>query len=204
MSVGQDLLDVPLHTMVYNLALAISRGQYALDRTSLETARVLATEKVQLIPEIDEIIEPTPFPVTNPDGSLKTNPDGTPVVLTGARIRAETMAPETYTLLQAGLQPTFYQFTEAQIEVKLSISMKRVDTQETHGNERLGLQVGAYRALAFGSSVNYRTANTYSYSAEGASVLRATMRPVPAPPRLIPRTVTINTFNSPATIYHSD
>ncbi len=203
MSVGQDLLDVPLHTIVHNLALAISRGQHALDRTSLETARVLATERVQIIPEIEDIIEPIPFPVTNPDGSPMTNPDGTPVVVTGTRIRAEAMPPETYTLLQAGLQPTFYQFTEAQIEVKLSISMKRVDTRETNGNERLGTQVGAYRALAFGSSVDYRVANTYSYSAEGASVLRVTMRPVPVPPRLIPRAGTINTFNSLAT-NHSD
>ena len=39
MSVGQDLLDVPFPQMVQNLAFAIARGQLALDRTSLATAR---------------------------------------------------------------------------------------------------------------------------------------------------------------------
>jgi hypothetical protein len=53
---------------------------------------------------------------------------------------------------------------------------------------------------AFVSPVNYRTANTYSYSAEGSSVLRATLRPVPPPPRLTPRIITINALNNPPTV----
>jgi len=54
--------------------------------------------------------------------------------------------------------------------------------------------------LAFGSTVNYRTANTYSYQAQGSSTLRVTMRPVPPPSRLTPQVVTINTLTSPPTV----
>ena len=36
----------------------------------------------------------------------------------------------TMNLLQAGLQPTFYQFTEAQLEVKISISVKRTEESQ--------------------------------------------------------------------------
>ncbi len=57
-TVGRDLLDVPFPDMVQNLAFAIARGQMALDRSSLATARTLARERVMLIPEIHEIIEP--------------------------------------------------------------------------------------------------------------------------------------------------
>ena len=41
MGVGQDLLDTPFPDMVMNLAFAIAKGQMALDRTSLATARML-------------------------------------------------------------------------------------------------------------------------------------------------------------------
>jgi hypothetical protein len=119
MSIGQDLLDVPFARMVENLAFAIADGQQALDRTSLDTARQLATTTVELIPEIHEVIYPNEIEVTRPSGNVRVpvlNPDGTRVVVTGASIDARAMDPETYTLLQAGLLPTFYQFTESSLK----------------------------------------------------------------------------------------
>jgi hypothetical protein len=191
MGIGQDLLDVPFPDMVMNLAFAIAKGQQALDRTSLETARRLARETVELIPEIHEIIEPDPHDVTI------TGPAGAPVTIpiTGAKITAKAMDPQTFTLLQAGLMPTFYQFTESLIEVKISISMKTARSSEF--SIGASLEVGAswgWGSAAFSSSVNYKTSNTYSYSAEGSSLLRTTLRPVPPPARLTPRIVTVNTF----------
>lgn len=192
MAIGQDLLDLPFAEVVRNLAFAIAEGQLELDRNSIETLKSLIETQVNIIPEIAEIIEPTVRTVTvnSPDGPKN-------ITITGANIRASGAAPITLSLLQAGLLPTFYQFTEAIIEVKLSISMKRTSTTETTGAGRLGARVGGYSALAFGSPVNYRTQNTFSYTAEGASVMRVTLRPVPPPPRLIPRTVTINTLVNP-------
>ena len=122
-----------------------------------------------------------------------------PIPVTGVNIRASGAEPVEMSLLQAGLLPTFYQFTEATIEVKLSITMKETTTSETKGTS-LGLRASRFGALAFGSPVDYRTANSYSYTAQGSSVLRATMRPVPPPPRLVPSTVTINTLVNPPTV----
>jgi hypothetical protein len=190
MGIGQDLLDVPFPDMVMNLAFAIAKGQQALDRTSLETARRLARETVELIPEIHEIIEPDPHTVT------VTGPAG-PVAIpvTGAKITARAMDPQTFTLLQAGLMPTFYQFTESLIEVKISISMKTTRSSEFAIGASLEVSAGwGWGSAAFSSSVNYKTSNTYSYSAEGSSLLRTTLRPVPPPARLTPRIVTVNTF----------
>ena len=56
MSVGQDLLNVPFPDMVRSLAMAIADGQRSLDKTSVDTARLLAEEKVSLIEEIWEVI----------------------------------------------------------------------------------------------------------------------------------------------------
>jgi hypothetical protein len=181
--------------MVMNLAFAIAKGQMALDRTSLATARMLAREKVMLIQEIQEIIEPD---FRSVDVTVRDE-DGTPhtesIVVTGARVTFDSMDPEEFTLLQAGLQPTFYQFTESIIEVKISISMKTARSSEFEVGASLEASASwGWGSAAFSSSVNYRTSNTYSYSSEGSSLLRTTLKPVPAPSRLTPRVLTINTL----------
>ena len=43
-------------------------------------------------------------------------------------------SPVKTTLLQAGLLPTFYQFTEALIEVKLSVTLKETSATQTGAN----------------------------------------------------------------------
>ena len=195
MGVGQDLLDVPFPQMVQNLAYAIARGQLALDRTSLTTARMLAREKVMLIQEVQEIIEPDFRTV---DVTVRDE-DGTPttesIVVTGARVRFDSMDPEEFTLMQAGLAPTFYQFTESIIEVKMSISQRSTSSSEFEFGASLEASASwGWGSASFASHVNYKTSNSYSYSAEGSSLLRTTLKPVPAPSRLTPRILTINTL----------
>ena len=198
MGIGKDLLDIPFAELVRNLAFAVAEGQLELDRSSIATLQFLMDPQnnVKIIPEISEIIEP----------SVRTVPvtGSAPIAVTGVTIRASGAQPVEMSLLQAGLLPTFYQFTEATIEVKLSITMKETETKETGGSTPIGRRTSKFAALAFGSPVDYRTANTYSYAAQGSSVLRATMRPVPPPPRLIPSTVTINTLVTPPTVTRND
>ena len=205
MSVGRDLLDVPFPEMVMNLAYAIAKGQMALDRTSLATARMLAREKVMLIQEIQEIIEPdfrtVDVKITDQDG----NPGIETIRVTGARVKFESMKPEEFTLMQAGLMPTFYQFTESIIEVKMSISQKSTSSSEFEVGASLEASASwGWGSASFASHVNYKTSNTYSYSVEGSSLLRTTLKPVPPPSRLTPRILTINTLpclqGQPATV----
>jgi hypothetical protein len=195
MSVGQDLLDVPFPQMVQNLAFAISQGQMALDRSSLETTRALAREKVKIIEEIHETITPS-FETVNltiDDGQGGTR--NASVVITGARITSESTVPVDYTLQQAGLFPTFYQFTESVIEVKMAISQKSSSSNELDVGASLSVSGGfGPVSVAFAAHVNYKTSNTYSYSAEGSSLLRTTLKPVPPPSRLTPRIITVNTL----------
>jgi hypothetical protein len=199
-SVGRDLLDVPFPEMVMNLAFAIARGQMALDRTSLSTARTLARERVMLIPEIHEIIEPEFY-----DRDVEIDGRTEHIRITGARIRAEAMPEQSFTLLQAGLLPTFYQFTESIIEVKMSISQKSTSSSEFEFGASLEASASwGWGSASFASHVNYKTQNTFSYSSEGSSLLRTTLKPVPAPTRLMPRIVQVNTLpmllNQPAIV----
>jgi hypothetical protein len=197
MSIGRELLDVPFPEMVFKLANAVAQGQRQLDRSSLDTARALARATVRVIPEIYELIEP---------GQVR-NVGGVPV--TGVRVTFDNADPLNYTLLQAGLMPTFYQFTESIIEVKISISQRTSGTSEFEFGASLEVSAEASVDFLFGSAtvsstfsshVNYKSSNTYSYSAEGSSLLRTTLRPVPPPARLIPRVVTIDATRTPPQI----
>jgi hypothetical protein len=191
-TVGADLLAVPFPKMVLSLAQAISKGQLALDQASLNTLKVLAKTKFDYIPEITETLTPHPMTVNGVD-------------VTGVDVDLATPRALKMTLLQAGIVPTFYQFTESVIEVKMSISSK----VETQSEFEFGLEVEASAGFLFASAtvtshVNYRTQSTYSYNAEGSSLLRTTLRPTPPPQRIMPRFITVNTLVQPPVVTFSE
>jgi hypothetical protein len=185
-TVGADLLAVPFPKMVFDLASAIAKGQTALDRASLGTLRVLANTEFDYIPEITEVISKHEMTVEG-------------VTVTGVNVDLEKpIRSIPLTLLQAGINPSFYQFTE-------SISSK-VTTQSEF---EFGIEATASAGFLFASGsvsshVDYRTSNTYSYSAEGSSLLRTTLKPVPPPARMMPRFITVNTLVQPPQVTTSE
>lgn len=193
MAVGQELLDVPIADMVRDLAGAVAEGQLALDRASIDTLKFLASQAnaIELIPEVVEVIAPT-------NSSIGVN--GQNVNVPGVSITQQPTTPVKTTLLQAGLLPTFYQFTEALIEVKLSVTLKETSTTQTSGRPGFGKR----SVMAFAAPVNFRNASTYSHTAEGSSLLRVTMKPVPAPVRLAPDVVTVNTTVNPPVVTRTE
>ena len=111
MAIGQELLDVPIADMVRDLAGAVAEGQLALDRASIDTLKFLADQAnaIDLIPEVVEVIAPN-------NSNVVVN--GQNVAVAGVSVTQQPTTPVKTTLLQAGLLPTFYQFTEALIEVE--------------------------------------------------------------------------------------
>jgi len=208
MTIGQDLLAVPFPDMVYNLARAIADGQKRLDKNSLNTLKELSRTTFKFIESITEVLQPDPIDV---------DIDGTTITVTGVKVKTSFADPTPLTLLQAGLTPTFYQFTEALIEVKISLKSTtdtevKVDSgfefDQTVGLE-LGFGGGILGGLFGGPSgkitstthvathTDISVSNKYSYSAEGSSVLRTTLKPVPPPQRVMPRFITVNALLTP-------
>lgn len=203
MSVGKDLLDVPFADMVFSLASAIAKGQTRLYRASLATLKALSSQKFDWIPEVTETLTPIPKTVHGVD-------------VTGVDVEFSASDPVKLTLLQAGIFPTFYQFTESVIEVKMSISQKTSTStsfeasSQFDASETVSGSVGFLfesanfsETVSYSSSVDYKTSNTYSYSVEGSSSLRTTLKPVPPPSRIMPRFITVNLMkpNSPEVTY---
>jgi hypothetical protein len=191
-TVGADLLAVPFPKMVLSLAQAIAKGQTALDKASLNTLKVLARTQFDYIPEITEVLTPT-----------NITAGGTTV--TGVDVQLVAPRALRMSMLQAGIVPSFYQFTESVIEVKMSISSK----VESQSEFEFGLEVEASAGFLFASGsmsshVNFRTQNTYSYSVEGSSLLRTTLKPTPPPQRMMPRFITVNALVSPPVVTFSE
>jgi hypothetical protein len=183
--IGNELAEVPFGDFISNVAQGIADGQRALDLTSVRTLIELSKTTVDLIPEVTEVITPEPFDV-NVSGQA-------PIEVTGARVTASAAEPITMSALQAGIVPSFYQFAEATIQLKMSLQMREVEKTETEGTKSRGRQL-------FGSHVNFRTQNTFTYSAEASSSVTAILRPVPPPLRVVPPTVTINALGPTPTV----
>lgn len=98
------------------------------------------------------------------------------------------LGKRSYSLLELGLTPTFYQFVDSVIEVKVSISVKsstESTTTSTKASASFGWDLGGVSASVSAVSASY--ANKYQYSAEGSSLMRTKLVPVPAPALLSER-----------------
>jgi hypothetical protein len=83
-----------------------------------------------------------------------------------------------YSLIALGFTPTFYAFTEATVEAKLSFTMAE--------SSEFGISVGAQAGgvvgpVMFAASVDVSYARKFSVSAEGSSSIAARIVSLPAP-----------------------
>ncbi len=157
MSIGQQLLDVPFGEMVSSLGMAIAQAQCALDQNSIEILKMMG--------EADTVTLPMVGSMEYSDGKLKVEDKDFSTSMIGA-----------------GFQPTFYQFAETVIEVKMAISMSQESSSETHSTTTETSKKKSFwrnKSTARTSTVDATYSSKYNYSAEGSSLLRTRLVPVP-------------------------
>jgi len=159
-SIGQQLLDVPFPDMIKSMGLAIAQAQFELDNVSLRMAQMMAGE----------------YEVPDPEDDTKTEKITATVNFNG----------EEMSLLELGFTPNFYQFVDTIIEVKISLSMSlereyKRKTKKVNATISSGHAFFYAKAKASVSSVSASYSSKYQYSAEGSSLLRTKLVPVPAP-----------------------
>ncbi|WP_206057572.1 hypothetical protein [Nitrincola schmidtii] len=178
LSLGQELLNVPMGDMIRDMAFAIADAQMQLDANSVEVAEMMSGLKV----------------IYDENGN-KAFDDSR--VYFGHTYDGDTRVPTRVSMLELGFTPTFYQFVDTIIEVKIAIKITQSNSsfdrqKDTSRNTNTTLSGGLGLFKATGS--RNKTVNTsqvdatyssrYSYSAEGASLLRTKLCPVPPPPIL--------------------
>lgn len=160
-NVGQDLLQVPFPEMVKAMAIGIAEAQLALDMTSMKIAKFMSGMPDEKNPTADQ-----------------------------KRQNLVNFGGGEFSLLELGFTPTFYQFVDTIIEIKMSISMSQEETKATSKFD-LDSEAGFHAGLGFmsvrgGASLRVSTvsasfASKYQYSAEGSSLMRTKLVPVPPP-----------------------
>lgn len=143
-SVGQELLNAPFPELVKDLGVGIADAQYALDQVSIRITQLMAGYKVN---DAGNLVE-------DDNSFIQLKAGGT-----------------KYSLLALGFTPTFYQFVDTVIELKMSVTMTR--SSET--------SVQAKARALFVASVNASYSNKFQYSVEGSSLMRTKLVTVPAP-----------------------
>ena len=192
MSLGQDLLDVPMGDMIRDMAFAIADAQLQLDTASVRAAEMMSGKII----------------VRDEDGQPLMGDDGKPQTI-DSRVyfgKDDKGDPEQLSMMELGYSPNFYQFVDTIIEVKIAIKFTREteytrtskSSNRTYENTKKQRKAGAWSfGFLFGgsgskksnssqskvktSSVEATYSSKYSYSAEGSSLLRTKLKPVPPP-----------------------
>lgn len=167
-SIGQDLLDVPFPEMIKSMGLAVAEAQFELDRVGIRLAQMMSGEY--------ETEEPAP---TDDD------PNAVEIVKHESYV---TFNNQQLSMLELGFTPTFYQFVDTVIEVKVSISMSRsvnVGYKKSSKSKSIGVAALPFAPVmgagVRSTAVNASFAAKYQYSAEGSSLMRTKLVPVPPP-----------------------
>lgn len=192
-NVGQELLNVPFGEMITEMALAIAESQLELDMNSIAVTSSLAQTTLDagtVVVAIEETV--------NADGDITD----TNVILNSAEM----------SLLAFGLNPTFYQFSESIIDVKMEITMRSSSEFDFSTNTNFsvrnkfnvkgGFKTGGLAGILFGkastsienttttafsTTINSRYKRKFGVEAHGTSQLKTTLLPVPPPDRSVPR-----------------
>lgn len=166
----------------------------ALDEDSIKLKRVV----LELIAELDGL-----DPALAAELRTAASSDGDPPTLPEPVQETVIRVPTRLSMMELGFTPTFYQFVDTIIEVKIAIKMtrtrsySRTTTNASSSRNRSGSSSrrGGLWGLFSGKSgntynrssdvqtsqVDATYSSKYSYSAEGASLLRTKLVPVPPP-----------------------
>lgn len=225
MSIGQELLNVPMGDMIRQMAFAIAEGQMKLDATSIEIAEMMGGLRVlrdddgnvtfddsrvffgaewmtvreaQAFIAADKALSGGDANALNDLLELNgIEPPAGGASLTAAILDSRIRVPMRLSMLELGFSPTFYQFVDTIIEVKIAIKItreqgfsrtsrnaNRTNQNQSRGGGLVGAILGGRRSsneTVTTSQVDASYSSKYSYSAEGASLLRTKLVPIPPP-----------------------
>jgi hypothetical protein len=193
-NVGQELLNVPMGDMIRSMALAIAQAQWELDKSSMTVTELMSGQR--LLRDLDT------GKLLDQDGK-PTGETTKPIVIDsrvyfGYTYEEGTRVPQRLSMVELGFVPTFYQFVETIIEVRISISIHG-STDDTRSNSSSAstqattysnsgywwyYNQGAQTTNVTAAQVNASYSSKYSYDVTGSSYLKTKLVPVPPPPIL--------------------
>ena len=182
MAIGQELLNVPMGQMIRDMAFAIADAQVELDEASMKVAEMMSGQ-VTRRNENGEMLDQSGA-VTTTAAAVDDTRVFFGFTVTGTS-PSQTRVPVKVSMLELGFSPTFYQFVDTIIEVKIAIKIttETTSTTTTTSNFTAQRRRGLFKrnTTVQTSQVDGTYSRKYTYSAEGSSLLRTKLVPVPPP-----------------------
>lgn len=162
--------DLPFAELVHSLASAVAEAQARMDQSSLMVAEMMSGQRVLR----DEAGRPI---------GLDGQPSATAVLLDsrvyfGAREVNGERVPHKLSMMELGFTPTFYQFIDTVIEVRVALRISRQQSVSASGAP------GEVRYSLRGAPIDATYTTNYNYNLEAAALFKTKIAPVPAPPLL--------------------
>jgi hypothetical protein len=218
-NIGRELLDIPMGEMIRDMAFAIAEAQMKLDSNSIDVAEMMGGLKAitdtngavtfedsrvffgkerltvtQAVDTFNGTDDASRKAAIKASAGTNATYSGTPEVaaVASGKGTVEISVPTRLSMLELGFTPTFYQFVDTIIEVKISIrytqeGSRTIETKNSNKQSNFGVnRVGFFRGISASRSVTTSQVNAsysqkYSYSAEGSSLLRTKLVPIPPP-----------------------
>jgi len=127
---------------------------------------------------LPQIIERLGISIADAQRALDENSVKTAAAMATSEVE---IGGESYNLLALGFAPTFYAFTEATVEAKLSFSISETTEFGVSAGASVGVNVGVVMVAA---TVNVSYARKFSVGAEGTSSIAARLVSLPVPDQL--------------------
>ncbi len=179
--VSNVLTSVPIGDLVRSMALAIADAQFELDKASLLMAEFMSGHR----------------PLRDPHtGNFMIGQDGKPmfdnslVQFGYTRDQAGTPTPNWLSMMELGFVPTFYQFVDTVIEVKLALRINQVAAPiDPATGDVVSAPAGGWGAggrpsngvMVTSTPIDAGYSSAYNFNLELASVFKTKLVCVPPP-----------------------
>lgn len=137
--------------------------------------RTPAVTRALVSAPLPQIIERLGLAIAQAQSALDQNSVETAKAMAATEVE---LGDRKYNLLTLGFTPSFYTFTEATVEAKLSFTMTEGSELSVGASASMGVNTGVFMAAA---TVDVSYARKYSVTAEGASSIAARLVSVPPP-----------------------
>lgn len=207
--VGTTLTNVPFGDLIKSAALAIADAQAELDKSAIRVAEMMSGSAILRDPETMLPIDVNGKKPLRTDAGVyyasEDNSEKFEPAMTDTRVffgREIDGTPVRMSMLELGFTPTFYQFVETILEIKIALTMtgeldnevknkgvvkevsksSRVSGYYARRGNRYGggfQATSAVRTKATPIDASYAT--RYNYAIEASSLFRTKLVPVPPP-----------------------
>ncbi len=189
----EDLNGAPLSDMIHAVAVAIADGQFQLDKAALRAAEFMSGQA--LLRDVDS------GQLLTRDGHVTRVPEivDTRVYFGYSYDENGNRQANQLSMIELGFVPTFYQFVDTVIDIKLTMRVRKQsfdvktsrevwDTASTVGEQTAGrARKLKQKTTLTATPVDALYASSYSFNAEMASKISTKLVPVPPPPILAER-----------------